>query len=114
MPTLSTFKDIHRRASVVVCGCGESLNALVSPERFITVGVNDVGRLFTPRYLVVVNPRNQFAGDRASSIVRCTGREETSRLLDGEHTYAQMSRPTFVYGDGRAARRIVDALLSYA
>jgi hypothetical protein len=114
MRTLASFQNVHRSEALVVCGCGESLNALAGPERFVTIGVNDVGRLFTPRYLVVVNPRNQFAGDRASSIVRCTGREETSRLLDGEHTYAQMSRPTFVYGDGRAARRIVDALLSYA
>src|SRR5262249_48915380 len=28
------------------------------------IGVNDVGRLFQPTYLVVVNPRNQFSGDR--------------------------------------------------
>jgi UDP-N-acetylglucosamine 2-epimerase (non-hydrolysing) len=40
--------------------------------------------------------------------------EEASRLLDCEQTYARMSRPTHVYGDGHAARRIVDALLSYA
>ena len=39
---------------------------------------------------------------------------EASRLLDCRQTYARMSRPTFVYGDGHAARRIVDALLSYA
>ena len=64
MNSLSLFRDIHRGESVVVCGCGESLNELDAPERFVTVGVNDVGRRFTPRYLVVVNPRNQFTGDR--------------------------------------------------
>jgi hypothetical protein len=74
----TSFQNVHRSEALVVCGCGESLNALAGPERFVTVGVNDVGRLFTPRYLVVVNPRNQFAGDRASSIVRCTGRELAS------------------------------------
>jgi len=37
---------------------------------------------------------------------------ETSRLLDCRRTYEQMSRPTHVYGDGHAAPRIVDALLS--
>jgi UDP-N-acetylglucosamine 2-epimerase (non-hydrolysing) len=40
--------------------------------------------------------------------------EEASRLLDDEHAYREMSRPRFVYGDGHAARRIVDALLSYS
>ncbi|HEY0174250.1 MAG TPA: galactosyltransferase-related protein, partial [Pyrinomonadaceae bacterium] len=64
MTTLGAFRNAHHGESVVVCGCGESLNALELPGRFVTVGVNDVGRRFTPRYLVVVNPRNQFTGDR--------------------------------------------------
>lgn len=63
-PMLASFKDAHRGESVVVCGCGESLNLLEHPERFVTIGVNDVGRCFTPDYLVVVNPRSQFSGDR--------------------------------------------------
>ena len=33
-------------------------------ERFPSIGVNDVGRLFDPDYLVVINPRSQFSGDR--------------------------------------------------
>jgi hypothetical protein len=49
---------------VVVCGCGRSLHELADPGRFTTIGVNDVGRLFDPTYLVVVNPRSQFQGDR--------------------------------------------------
>lgn len=49
---------------MIVCGCGQSLNQLEHPEQFVTIGVNDVGRKFQPDYLVVVNPRNQFAGDR--------------------------------------------------
>jgi UDP-N-acetylglucosamine 2-epimerase (non-hydrolysing) len=40
--------------------------------------------------------------------------EEASRLLDSAQAYRQMARPCFVYGDGHAAPRIVDALLSYA
>ena len=67
---LADFRGLHAGASVVVCGCGESLNELGEPERFVTVGVNDVGRLFQPRHLVVVNPRNQFAGDRFSFVER--------------------------------------------
>lgn len=62
--TLSSFKNIHKGSDIMVCGCGESLNNLKHPECFITIGVNDVGRLFQPNYLVVVNPRQQFTGER--------------------------------------------------
>jgi hypothetical protein len=37
---------------------------LPDPTRWLTIGVNDVGRLFDPTYLVVVNPKSQFAADR--------------------------------------------------
>jgi hypothetical protein len=58
------FRDRHRGATVVVCGCGASLRQLRRPERVVTIGVNDVGRLFTPDYLIVVNERRQFTPDR--------------------------------------------------
>ncbi len=58
------FRDRHRGATIVVCGCGASLNDLRRPEGVVTIGVNDVGRLFTPRYLVVVNERRQFTAER--------------------------------------------------
>lgn len=64
MKKLASFKDIHRGETIIVCGCGSSLNELTNSERFITIGVNDVGRRFHPNYLVVVNPRKQFKGDR--------------------------------------------------
>jgi hypothetical protein len=65
---LSNFHNLHQGETIIVCGCGESLNELTQPERFITIGVNDVGRRFTPNYLVVVNPPNQFSGDRFSYV----------------------------------------------
>ena len=49
---------------MLVCGCGASLSTVVAPERFASIGVNDVGRLFHPDYLVAINPRSQFSGDR--------------------------------------------------
>lgn len=64
MSTLADFSALHRGADIVVCGCGSSLHELSDPARFTTIGVNDVGRLFDPTYLVVVNPRNQFRKDR--------------------------------------------------
>ncbi len=64
MRTLASFQGVHRDQKIVVCGCGVSLNDFERPERFITVGVNDVGRLFQPTYLVVCNWEHDFKGDR--------------------------------------------------
>lgn len=61
---LASFRDIHRHDKIVVCGCGSSLKIFESPERFVTVGVNDVGRLFQPKYLMLCNYAHQFKGDR--------------------------------------------------
>jgi hypothetical protein len=62
--TLADFHDRHRGETILVCGCGSSLLKLPDPGQCITVGVNDIGRLFQPSYLVVVNPRGQFKQDR--------------------------------------------------
>jgi glycosyltransferase involved in cell wall biosynthesis len=61
---LKDFRNYHAGETILVCGCGTSLNDVVSPERFITIGVNDVGRMFQPDYLVVLNPRQQFKPER--------------------------------------------------
>lgn len=64
MNDLASFSNIHLGETLLVCGCGESLNKLQQPERFVTIGVNDIGRKFHPDYLVVVNPPRHFAADR--------------------------------------------------
>jgi hypothetical protein len=64
MRTLSSFSKVHLGETILVCGCGQSLNELEHPELFITIGVNDIGRRFHPNYLVVLNPPEQFSGDR--------------------------------------------------
>lgn len=65
LPTrFENFRDIHKDQSILVCGCGSSLNELAEPSSFITIGVNDVGRMFQPDYLLVLNGRNQFSSDR--------------------------------------------------
>jgi glycosyltransferase involved in cell wall biosynthesis/GT2 family glycosyltransferase/SAM-dependent methyltransferase len=66
--TLAGFKDRHAGETFVVCGCGPSLQGLTQPERFITIGVNDVGRAFTPDYLLVLNTRPQFAAGRFQAV----------------------------------------------
>ena len=64
MESFADFRNLHAGCTIVVCGCGASLEELRSPGDFITIGVNDVGRLFQPTYLVVVNPRHQFRDGR--------------------------------------------------
>ena len=61
---LEGFRNYHAGETILVCGCGSSLSEIVAPERFVAIGVNDVGRLFQPDYLVVINPKQQFRGDR--------------------------------------------------
>ena len=64
MKKFEHYYNTHEGETIIVCGCGESLNQLKDPEKYITIGVNDVGRLFDPTYLVVLNPKSQFSSDR--------------------------------------------------
>ena len=80
---LRAFRGLHAGADVIVCGCGQSLRELASPERFITIGVNDVGRLFDPTYLVVVNPRSQFKADRFHYVERSNARALFTQIDHG-------------------------------
>jgi hypothetical protein len=61
------FKNKHVREKIIVCGLGES-TTLVDPNGTTTIGVNDIGRLFHPTYLLNVNNRSQYKGDRYSFI----------------------------------------------
>lgn len=83
--TLAGFRDLHRGETIIVCGCGVSLPDLPHPEGLITIGVNDVGRLFDPTYLVVVNSRHQFRGDRFRYVETSRARAVFSQLDLGIH-----------------------------
>ena len=58
------FKNRHEGGKIIVSGCGTSASLLESPQNYITIGVNDLSRLYTPNYLVVVNDKNSFPADR--------------------------------------------------
>jgi hypothetical protein len=60
----SEYRDRHKGEDILVCGCGESLRAFQFPEDLITIGVNDVGRVVDPDYLVVLNSEGQFPRER--------------------------------------------------
>ena len=66
--TFDEFKNYHLNERLIVCGLGESLRSLRLPSEFTTIGVNDIGRLFHPVYLLNVNHRSQYKGDRYSFI----------------------------------------------
>jgi Glycosyl transferases group 1/Glycosyl transferase family 2 len=76
----SDYRDRHRGETIIVCGCGVSLRQLRRPELFVTIGVNDVGRLFTPDYLIVVNERRQFKPDRYAYVATSQAKAVFSQL----------------------------------
>jgi len=76
---LVSFRGLHAGETALVCGCGSSLNDLDYPVPF-TIGVNDVGRLFDPTYLVVLNPRHQFKDDRFRYVARTRARAVFTQL----------------------------------
>jgi glycosyl transferase family 2/glycosyl transferase family 1 len=82
LQAFAAFRDAHRGSNMVVCGCGESLTLLQQPDRFLTIGVNDVGRHFTPDYLVVVNPRSQFSTERFRHIETSQAKALFTQLPD--------------------------------
>jgi hypothetical protein len=65
---LSDFWGIHYGEAIVVCGLGNSINSFRDPHRFRTVGVNDIGRAFTPDYLFCMDARSAFPRDRLGYI----------------------------------------------
>ena len=77
---LPAFGGAHRGEALIVCGCGPSLRELVLRDGMISIGVNDVGRLFDPTYLVVVNPRTQFKNDRFNYVERSNARALFTQL----------------------------------
>ncbi len=61
---LSSFRNLHKHQTIIVCGCGESLRAITKRPNCITIGVNDIGRLFTPNYLLVCDYQYCFDSER--------------------------------------------------
>jgi hypothetical protein len=74
------YRNRHRGETVIVCGCGRSLALLEQPERFVTIGVNDIERRFTPDYLVVVNEPRQFDRERYVHVERSQAKAVFTQL----------------------------------
>jgi len=59
-----SFKNKHEGERVIVSGLGQSAVELTDPQNYFTIGVNDIGRLYQPSYLVVLNDRQTFLAER--------------------------------------------------
>jgi hypothetical protein len=68
MASLRDFHGIHYGECLIVCGLGASINSFRHPQRFRTIGVNDIGRAFTPDYLFVMDAPQSFAPERFQHI----------------------------------------------
>lgn len=88
--TYAGFRNLHAGETMLVCGLGTSLNLLAEPERFLTIGVNDIGRRFDPDYLLVLNTRGQFSRERFAHIAGSRARAVFS------HLKLDISHPNFV------------------
>ncbi len=78
--SITGFRNYNAGETIIVCGCGNSLSSLAAPERFVTIGVNDVGRLFDPTYLLVLNPESQFTRERFSHVRESRAKAVFSQL----------------------------------
>jgi glycosyltransferase involved in cell wall biosynthesis len=77
---LEDFRDYHKNKTIIVCGCGRSLTTLKETDEYITIGVNDVGRLFPPDYLVVLNALRTFTTERRQWIEATRPQQVFSQL----------------------------------
>ncbi len=94
--TFASFRDRHPGATMLVCGCGRSLRMLPRDHGLVTVGVNDVGRLFDPDCLVVVNPPGQFRDGRFRWV-----RESRARALFTQLDLGPVAPPVVRFRLGR-------------
>lgn len=66
---VSEFIGRHPDSKIVVCGCGMSLLQFKDHSQdFITIGVNDVSKLFDPTYLVVTDTPMRFGEKRRTEV----------------------------------------------
>lgn len=66
---LADFEGLHAGEKIVICGLGRSIVNFGKPSE-VTIGVNDIGRYFTPTYLLVCDPHTKFSVERYEYIKR--------------------------------------------
>lgn len=66
------YIDSQKDKPFIVMGCGESINFLSGKDisDFMVIGINDIERIATPNYLVVVNHQRTFSRGRFEWVTR--------------------------------------------
>lgn len=64
MKLFHDFKNLHEGKKFLVLGCGESAVHANQVRDAVSIGVNDIQRIFTPEYLLIVNDRKSFSPGR--------------------------------------------------
>lgn len=87
------LKNIYKDKKIIVCGCGQSLNDFFNSEYFkmanknniITIGVNDVPRLFDPTHLVITDHTTRFNKNRIDLINNCKSKSVITCVKGWNH-----------------------------
>lgn len=66
MKRFKVFKDKYAGKKALIIGCGNSANQIKGKDLsdLLTIGVNDVGLIYWPNFLLVVDYPNKFEGKR--------------------------------------------------
>jgi hypothetical protein len=64
------YIDSQKGKPFIIAGCGESINNFDDLSDFMVIGINDIGRILTPNYLVVVNHQRTFTRGRFEWVTR--------------------------------------------
>ena len=79
--TLPHLRNKWQGCDIIVCGLGTSLNDLKNPEKYLTIGVNDIGGKFAPDLVVCIDPLTRFKiGNRKNDILNAKSRYFCSQL----------------------------------
>jgi len=76
MKTLGHFINVHVGKKAVVMGLGTSTGEIIKKDlsNVITIGVNDIGIVYTPKYLLTLDMSQRFQPQRSNAI-KNTGAE---------------------------------------
>lgn len=76
MKTLGHFINVHVGKKAVVMGLGTSTSEIIKKDlsNVITIGVNDIGIVYTPKYLLTLDMSQRFQPQRSNAI-KNTGAE---------------------------------------
>jgi len=69
MKSLADVRGLHAGKRIIVCGLGPSITQLKEDHGLITIGVNDIGRHFTPDHHFLQDRPDSFKDDRLDVIL---------------------------------------------